>query len=313
MTDVEPEALSWAPTTITSAMAGAVFGNVRKMAIHPGADDNGSGSTSVMELARRFGAQRDREGRRLVFMTFSGEELGLLGSIYYCDHPLIPLDKTVAMLNLDMVGRVVVDGDTKKDKLVAEGLGTAKEFPDLMDSMSKKYDFTLVKRPKIIPYSDHASFYEKAVPVLFLWNETHDNYHRPTDTADRINVVGMRRIVDLAEELLVGFTTGKKPEYVKLPAATPRPPPSKGPTLGIRPDYGEDIEGVVIKGITDGRAAAKADLKVGDRIIEPGGQAGQGHQRPTRKVMSQQKAGETIDVVIVRDGKKMTVKVKLDY
>ena len=170
--------------------AGGSIANPRKMVIHPGADDNGSGSTAVMELARRFGDRKDREGRKLVFMTFSGEELGLLGSAAYCKNPLLPLDKTVAMLNRDMVGRVPVDPTTQPDKLLVEGLGTAKEFPGLIDALNKKHDFLLSKKDVVIPYSDHSSFYDKSVPAMFLWNGDHENYHRPSDTADKINVSG---------------------------------------------------------------------------------------------------------------------------
>ena len=227
----------------------------------------------------------------------------------------MPLEKTVAMLNLDMVGRVAVDPATKKDKLWVEGLGTAKEFDGLIESLNKKYDFLLSKKKAVIPYSDHASFYLtkiKPVPALFLWNERHDNYHRPTDTADRINIPGMRHIVDLSEDLLVSFTTDKKPEYQEMAPTGGQPrQPSTGPTLGIAPAYGEDAEGVSIMAVTEGRPAAKAGLKAGDRIVEVAGKPVK-DVATYQQVMSTQKAGETIDVVVVRDGKKMTVKVKLD-
>jgi hypothetical protein len=291
--------------------AGGSLGNPRKMIIHPGADDNGSGSTSIMELARRFAAMPDRQGRRLVFMTFSGEELGLLGSEAYCKNPLIPINKTVAMLNLDMVGRVPVDTATKKDKLIVEALGTGKEFKTLIDTLNKKHDFLLSKKDVVIPYSDHSSFYDKGVPVLFLWNGDHENYHKPSDTADRINIAGMRHVVDLAEDILVSFTTEKKPEFQKVAGSGPRRPSSDGPTLGITPDFTEEVEGVLIKEVRDGGPASKAGIKAGDRVVELAG-------KPVKdltgyaQVMVNQKLGETIEVVVIRDGKMMTIKVKLE-
>src|SRR5262249_17954830 len=117
----------------------------RKMAIHHGADDNGSGSTTVMELARRFAAIPQREGRRPVFMTFSGEGLGLVGSVHYCKEPFYPLSDTVAMVNLDMVGRGVLDSG--KTKVQVHGLDTGKEFDKLFDEVSKKAELIVQKVP----------------------------------------------------------------------------------------------------------------------------------------------------------------------
>ncbi len=283
---------------------------LKKMAIHHGADDNGSGTTSIMELARRFAAMKNREGRRLVFMAYSGEELGLLGSDYYCKHPLFPLEDTVAMFNLDMVGRLPTEGK-KKDLLLVEGSTTSKTFDALVDNLNKTYEFQLKKSDKFIPNSDHASFYRKKVPVLFLWTDIHDDYHKPSDTADKINVPGMRKIVDMSEEFVQHFATvPERPDYVAGKVGG-RSGGGNGPRLGIQPTYPEDEKGVLLSGVSDGGPAAKAGLKGGDRIVEMAG-------KPVKKledymeVMSTQKAGNTLDVVIERDGKKTTVKVKLE-
>jgi hypothetical protein len=284
---------------------------LKKMAIHHGADDNGSGSTAIMELARRFGATKERQGRRLVFMTYSGEELGLLGSDYYCKHPLFPLEDTVAMFNLDMVGRLPKDKKTGKDLLLVEGSTTSKTFDEEVDKINKTYDFELKKSDKFIPNSDHASFYRKKIPVLFLWTDIHPDYHKPSDTADKINVPGMRKIVDMSEELVQYLATvTERPDYVagKLGGGGGG---GNGPRLGIQPTYPEDEKGVLLQGVGDGGPAAKAGLKGGDRIVEMAG-------KPVKKledymeVMSKQKAGDTLELVIERDGKKMTVKVKLE-
>ena len=170
--------------------------------IHFGADDNASGTTAVMELARRFAAMKDRQGRRLVFMLFSGEELGLLGSQHYSENPLFPLKDTVFMLNLDMVGRMVTDKSIKKDILVCEGVKTGEGFEELVDKINGKYNFQITKKSGTSPYSDHASFFRKKVPVIFYWTDTHVDYHRPSDTPDKINFPGMKKIVDMSQDLL---------------------------------------------------------------------------------------------------------------
>ena len=280
------------------------------MAIHHGADDNASGTTAVMELARRLAKIPNREGRRIVFMTFSGEELGLLGSAHYAKNPLYPLKDTVFMLNLDMVGRLKKDKDPARDQLLAEGIGTGKGFEKLLDEWNKKYDFDLKKTAAAIPYSDHYSFYHEKVPVFFLWTGYHDDYHRPTDTADKINVPGMRRIVDLAEEILIYFaTTKERPEWQEVKGSGTRPG-RNGPTLGFVPVFGGD-DGVGVMEVRDGGAGVKAGLKAGDKIVEVAAQPTKTLEAYTQ-AMSMHKAGDAIDVVVVRDGKKMTLKVKLE-
>jgi hypothetical protein len=297
--------------------AGGSLGRLKKMAIHHGADDNGSGSTAVMELAHRFGELRAKADpkkpfRRLVFMTFSGEELGLLGSAHYCKNPLYPLEDTVGMLNLDMVGRLPTDQDTGKGKLLVEGSTTAKSFDELVETLNKKYDFLLRKAAKIPANSDHFSFYQKKVPVLFFWTGTHPDYHRPSDTADKINIEGMRRIVDLSEEVVQEFATSdKRPEYVANQAASQGGGPRNVPRLGIMPDYNEDDKGVTVSGVTEDLPAAKAGMKAGDVIVEIAGKPVK-NMTSYMDVMSQQKRGETIEMVILRAGKKETLKVKLD-
>jgi hypothetical protein len=289
---------------------------LKKMAIHHGADDNGSGTTAVLELARRFGSEPRRKGRRMVFITFSGEELGLFGSDYYCKHPLFPLDETAAMLNLDMVGRLRPDKDTGKPRLLVQGTGTAKGFDRLLEEVNRAYDFKLVKTAGGgSGLSDHSSFAAKKVPVLFCWTDLHEDYHRPSDTADRINVEGLRRVVDFGEELLNSLTTVEpRPEYVEVKGGSGSASPSmSGPRLGIRPSYSDDEEGkgVLLAGVSEGQPAAKAGLKEGDRIVEVAGKPVK-NLEGYMQVMGAQKKTGTLDVVILRGGKRMTVKVQLD-
>src|SRR5262249_34178807 len=150
-------------------------------------------TVSILELARRFAEQKDREGRRLIFMTFAGEEQGLLGSRHYCNNPTFPLDKTAAMVNLDMVGRVRPDKDTKKDKLEVSGIGSAKPpFEPMVDDLNKKYDFKLSKVASGYGPSDHTSFAQKKVPVVNYFTGLHSEYHKPADTIETINFEGMK-------------------------------------------------------------------------------------------------------------------------
>jgi hypothetical protein len=282
--------------------------------IHYGADDNGSGSTSVMELARRFGAIKDRQGRRMVFMTFSGEERGLLGSIYYCNHPLFPLKDTVAMLNLDMVGRLRDDPKTMKGKLEIGGIGTAKSFEGLIDQMNAKYNFEIKKDRSGTGPSDHTSFYLKQVPVYFFFTGLHPEYHRPTDKPETINLEGMKKIVDMVEEIAVKMTTDKdRPEYVAVKAGkkdAPSSAPRGIPTIRFTPgDYDEDqSNGVLVGGVIPGGPAEKGGLKEGDWIVEIGGKPVK-NMAGYMKVMGDQKSGETIEFTVKRGDKKIPLKI----
>jgi len=297
---------------------GGAFGSLarlKKPAIHHGADDNGSGSTTVMELARRFGRKKDYEGRRLVFMDLSGEEMGLLGSRHYCKEPIYPLADTVAMVNLDMVGRLRPDEKTKKDKLLAYGTGTDKSFDGLLTRLNERYQFDLRKTKgtsMVGGSSDHASFYSAKVPVIFFFTGDHPQYHRPTDTADRINLPGMRKIADLTEELVQHLATVKeRPQYVKVDGG--RTPGGAGaiPRIGVRPAYGDDGDGMLLDDVNEGGPAARAGLKKGDRVVAVNGKAVKNVEEYF-SVMLGLKKGDTVEFTVLRGGKTMAIKVKTE-
>jgi hypothetical protein len=258
----------------------------------------------------------NRQGRRMVFLAFSGEEMGLLGSAHYCKNPIYPLDQTAAMFNLDMVGRLRNDPKTNKPRLLTEGHGTAvgasgvKPFKELIDALAKKHDFTLVAKESGFGPSDHATFCGKKVPVLFFWTGGHPDYHRPTDTADKINVAGMRQVVDMSEEAVAALAKMDRPVYVEIKGSA-MGRPSKGPRLGIRPAYGEDKTGLEVEGVVEGGPADKAGIKSGDRIVSIAGKEVKdigGYMQ----AMGVQKGDTTIEVIVVRGGKKVTLKVKLE-
>lgn len=303
-------------------MWGSAGGAAAKGKIHYGADDNASGTTGLMELARRFGAQKNRQGRRIVFIAFSGEERGLLGSIHYCKEPLFSLEKTVAMINMDMIGRtkeVPVDWlglFGKKDRLVVYGTGTADCFGDLVDCTGKMCDFKLNTIKAGTGPSDHDSFYRKKIPVLFLYTGTHGEYHKPTDVPEKINVAGMKKTTDFAELMANDLLTRVSPPKYSVARdpwsdpTDPRPTRPTGPRLGILPDYNYEGAGLRLEGVTPGGIAEKAGLKDGDVIVEIAG-------KPVANItaymtaMGGQKPGTTIDIVVERKGKKMTLKADL--
>lgn len=283
--------------------------NPKKKEIHHGADDNASGTTALIELARRFGALKDRQGRRLVFIAFTAEESGLIGSRHYTKRaPLFALKDTVAMVNLDMVGRLRSDPKTGKDKLLVEGVGTAKGFEPMLEKLSGG-GFQLVKKKGGNGPSDHDSFYNVKIPVVFFWTGLHEDYHRPTDTADKINVTGMRRIADFAQRVIATLAAQQqRPEFVQVASSFTPTTGSKGPRLGIMPDYEEEKAGVLVGGLAKGGPAEKGGLKAGDLIIEIAGR-GTPNINAYMAVMGQQQAGRPLNVTVLRGGKKVQLKV----
>jgi Zn-dependent M28 family amino/carboxypeptidase len=291
--------------------------------IHYGADDNASGTAGLLELARRYGAQKNRQGRRIVFLAFSAEEIALVGSQFYCKEPLFPLAKTTTMINMDMIGRTKpVPTDwlglfEKKDRLLVYGTGTGDHFDALVDGVAKKSDFKVTKLAAGTGPSDHDSFYRKGVPVLFLYTGSHSEYHKPTDVPEKINFAGMKKATDFVEALADdALMRPTRPKYVVVKDShsdptdpTPRGP--IGPRLGIRPgNYESEAGGVLVDGVTPGGAAEAAGLKEGDVIVEIAG-------RPVKNIggymaaMGAQKPGTTIEVVVERKGQKMTLKAAL--
>jgi hypothetical protein len=277
--------------------------------IHNGADDNASGTAVVMEMARRLARREDRLPRRVVFMAFSGEERGLLGSKHYVEHPLYPLRSTVLMANFDMVGRL-----NRDNELTVYGTGTSPGFDLLVDALGKSSGFTIKKIAEGHGPSDQESFVLKDIPVLFAFTGTHRDYHRPSDDTGLINFPGMARIADLGELLLLDvIRRPERPAFVKVErrgrqADTGRA--AVGVYLGSIPSYDDDSKGVKLSGVREGSPAEKGGLKAGDVIVKFGGKPvatiydyteSLGHYKPEDKV----------EVVVRRDGKDVTLQVTL--
>lgn len=279
--------------------------------IHPGADDNASGTAALLEVARQLAerAKVKKFPRRFLFMSFTGEERGLLGSARYVRDPLIPLDKTIAMLNMDMVGRM------KDDKLTVYGIDTATEFTPLITRLNQHYGFKIIPELGGFGPSDHASFFAKKIPVLFFFTGLHADYHRPTDTADKLDVPDMRRVADLMTEVAAAIAEApEKPHFYESPAKFGHPTQQSGdrPYFGSIPDFGvESPGGYAISGVTKGGPAEVGGLKGGDIIIKFGDTKITGLD-DFDGALRQHRAGDKVPVRVKREGKEVQAEVTLE-
>ena len=279
------------------------------VAVHHGADDNASGVGEMIELAEKFSLTSGSHKRSMIFAAFSGEELGLLGSKYFAENPLIDLKKVNAMINLDMVGRLR-DSST----LQIGGAGTAEGLKDLVKSLSDTGIIMLTITDEGSGPSDHSSFYVKNVPVLFFSTGAHLDYHTPRDTWDKINYPGMVKVSDLvfniAEKLAHDTARLKFRETGSNGAINPAMR-RKGVTLGIMPD----VAGIVKNGcradiVFPGRPAALGGMKKGDIITSINGKSINNIQDYTVR-LGELKKGETISVEVLRNGKKEVLLIQL--
>ncbi len=276
-------------------------------AIHYGADDNASGTAGLLELAQYFAANPPK--RSLIFMAFSGEELGLLGSAYYTNHPIIPLEKTVAMLNMDMIGRL------RDDKLSISGVDTSPMWRPLLQELNGEAGFDLSLSGGGFGASDHSSFFAKKIPVLFFFTGMHREYHTPADKPETINAPGAARVARLAAEVTEHIAN--LPERIAFSEPQQAQPRRQGPERGIRvyvgtvPDYSEDVKGMRLTGVREGSPAQKAGLRAGDVIIRFG-EAKVESIYDYMDALNRYKPGDTVTVVVLRDGKEVELKLTLE-
>jgi len=272
--------------------------------IHHGADDNASGTAGVLALAGYFAAHRDRIGRSLLFIAFSGEELGLLGSSYYVKHPAIPLEKTAAMINMDMIGR------KKNNSLIVLGTGSSPVWKELLQAANKPLGFGLKESSSGFGASDQQSFYTKDIPVLFFFTGLHEDYHMPSDTWDKINAEGEVRVLQLVQSMVSQLASlPARPVFVKgIPEPQMGAVARSGVYLGTVPDYAEDVTGVKLSGVREGSPAEKGGLKGGDIIIRFAGKEIKNIYDYTY-ALAEAKAGQPVEMVVLRDGKQVTLTV----
>ena len=285
--------------------------------IHHGADDNASGTAGVIELARVAAANNPRitvpgrpEWKRSVlFMAFAGEEIGLLGSSYFVNHPTVPLTTIDAMLNMDMIGRLT------NERLFVGGVGTSPELKPDLEELDNDSPLTVEFSESGYGASDHTSFNAKKIPVLFFFSGLHTDYHKPSDTADKINADGAVQVLSLVYQL-----TGRlASEPAKLPyneVAQPIPASrgggrGYGPYFGSVPDFRDDIKGVLFSDVQNNSPAAKAGLKAGDMLTEFDGKQIQ-NLNDYAYALRSKKPGDVVAVVVKRNGEDVKTNVTLE-
>lgn len=273
--------------------------------IHNGADDNASGTVTLIELARRFGEQKGKLSRRVVFIAFTAEEIGLIGSARYVKEPLFPLTNTVAMLNMDMVGRL------KGEKLIIYGTGTAPIWKGLVEKTGKEQNFNMVFKPEGFGPSDHSSFYGAKIPVLHFFTDMHPDYHRPGDDWQKINVPGMRRVCDMVEAIATEVVNApERPKYIGIAGSAIIGRDSARPYFGSVPDFGVDKPGYAIQSVTPMGPAEKGGVKGGDRIIRLGMNKID-NLDDFDAALRKFKGGDVVDVTVMRGNDEVTLKVTL--
>ena len=275
----------------------------KEPAIHHGADDNASGTAALIELARYFA--RHPQPRSILLVAFAGEEMGLLGSGHWVKNPPVPLDSVVAMINLDMVGRL------RENKLNVQGIGTSPIWEPLLDSLANRENFRLAKGKDGYGPSDHASFYAKHIPVLFFFTGLHDDYHRPSDTWDKINYGGMARILKLVEDVVTAVALRQeRPAFVQVQSGSPGRAAAFRVYLGTIPDYSDNPRGLRITGVRKGSPAEKGGLRGEDIIVAFGGKQVKNIYDFTYALASFN-PGDTVMVEVLRGDRKLTLQVVL--
>lgn len=276
--------------------------------VHNGADDNASGTVVLLEVARELASRSEKLPRRIMFIAFTAEERGLIGSARYVGDPALPLEDTVAMLNMDMVGRL-----DDEQKLLIQGFDTATEFDALLEKLNETYGFEMKKTSGGFGPSDHSSFYGKDIPVLHFFTGIHSDYHRPADDVEKLNVPGMRRIGQMVAEMAVALAEAdERPTFVSTGGeSTGLSRGGDRPYFGSIPDFGQNDPGYAISGVAKDSPAEKAGMKAGDVIIKLG-DSRIGNLDDFDSALRKYEAGDTIDVVVKRGEDEVTLKVTLD-
>ena len=260
--------------------------------IHNGADDNATGTAAVIELARRFNNRDKKPGRRLVFICFTAEEMGLLGAMHYCENPIYPLDSTAAMVNFDMIGWL------RNEKLTLYNWNTSPQLDPIFEAANEGLGFDLNKPTQAFGGSDHLPFNQRGVPNMFIHTGTNAVYHTPEDDFDAINCEGALRVIDYSERVVDQLAELEtKPTFGK-------PKPFR---LGVMV---EDEEGYVeIMGVSEDSIAEKSGLLKGDILIDVDGT--EIKKRRDIVKMLRRDVGKTVKLKLKRDDKEITLDVEL--
>ncbi len=307
--------------------------------IHNGADDNASGTAGLMVLAEMFaaGARNASEGfgertnvrrgdpaasksarkrqirektsgnkRSLLFIAFSGEEMGLLGSMYFVNHPTIPLDHIAAMLNMDMIGRV------REHRLQVFGIKTSPMFETLVSGFAQRFGFKLETSAGGFGPSDHTAFYGRKIPVMHFFTGIHNDYHRPTDDTERINAEGAARVVEMIAAIAADVREApERPQYVAIAESRPSRAGLKV-RMGVMPSYAEDEQpGLQLDGVSPGSPAEKAGLQSGDRLLMIG-DTSINNVYDLMDAMAKYEPGNEANLTVLRAGQRIQMAVKFE-
>lgn len=268
-------------------------------AVHNGADDNASGTAVMLDLARKL--KKTNTNNNYLFMAFSGEEMGLLGSNYFVKNPTIDTKAVSYMINMDMVGRLKQDST-----LAVYGTGTSPMFKQVLKAHNNK--FKLIENESGVGPSDHTSFYLADIPVLHFFTGQHEDYHKPGDDSEKLNYEGMSTISEYIYDVISDLDDNGKLAFRKTKNESESTPRFKV-GLGVIPDYLFDGEGMRIDGISEGRAAQKAGLQKGDIVIQLGDSLVT-NMMSYMKVLATFEEGDKTKVVVKRGEKHVNATIE---
>lgn len=272
------------------------------LGIHNGADDNASGTSSMIELAFLLKNSKAKQYNYL-FIAFSAEELGLNGSKYFVEHPSVPLNSINYMINMDMVGRM---NDSTKTITVG-GYGTSPSWKTMIESVKKK-DFMMRFDSSGTGPSDHSSFYRKDIPVLFFFTGLHSDYHKPSDDADKINYVGMLKIIRFIQQMIEANKNNQKLTFTKTREQQTSTSARFSVSMGIMPDYSYTGSGVRVDGVSENRPAKKAGILAGD-IVKQLGEHKTSSVESYMQALSKFKKGDTTTTIVLRGDKEIIFEI----
>jgi len=274
--------------------------------VHNGADDNSSGTAALLELSSKLINNKNLLKRSIIVMGFNAEEEGLLGSKYFVNNPTLDLSSIVAMINMDMIGRM------SNNTVTVGGTGTANIFEPTLREINKDHKLKFKMSPEGFGPSDHASFYINNIPVLFFFTGTHSDYHKPSDDWQKINIEGEKKIADFIYDLILNLShIDSKPIFKESgPKQATRVRSNLKVTFGIMPSYGSDEKGLAIDGVRKNGPAEKAGIKKGDVIVSIKGEEINNIYDYMYR-LEKLETGETVEIIIIRDGEERALMINL--
>jgi hypothetical protein len=287
-------------------------GTTNRGQLHPGADDNASGTAALLILADRmadsYASRRgsDESMRSVLFLAFTAEESGLQGSRHYTKNPTLSTERVMAMINMDMVGRL------RSDTLSVGGVGTAEGFEAILTPHFKRSGLTIATEPGGRGPSDHANFYGVGVPVLFAFTGMHPEYHKPGDVGWTVNPAGAVKVVSLIESIAMDLATRQERLVFKSTDTGPGQDRGYAPVrLGIQPGMGGDLQtGILIEGVSAGTSAADAGIQPGDILLTWNGEE-LSSMASLMQCLQRHKPGDVVKMTLNREGQQMTIDVTL--